>query len=186
MPFLLIALFIVLPILELWLIIQVGGEIGVVPTLAILLLDGILGAMLARSQGRTAWRRFNEATAAGKVPAKEVFDGVCIIVGGAFLLAPGFITDAIGLSLLIPPSRAIYRRLLIGTARRVGPARSAFFVYDRVPFGGGGGPRPSPPPPGPGPSASSRPSRAYDVEGSAREIPESPEELESGQGRSGG
>ena len=70
-------------------IIQVGQAIGVVPTLAILLIDGILGAALARSQGRAAWLRFNKATAAGRIPAKEVFDGVCIIVGGAFLLAPG-------------------------------------------------------------------------------------------------
>jgi UPF0716 protein FxsA len=175
-------LFIVLPIAELYVIIQVGQAIGIVPTLAILLLDGILGAALSRSQGRTAWRRFNEATAAGKVPAKEVFDGACIIVGGAFLLAPGFITDVIGLSLLIPPSRAIYRRLLVGTARRVGPARPVMFFYDRrgsVPGAGGPQPSGSPPPP-------RRPSRGYDVEGSAREIPDDPSELGPGEARRDG
>jgi UPF0716 protein FxsA len=182
MPLLLLFLFIVLPILELYVIIQVGGAIGIVPTLAILVLDGILGAALARSQGRTAWRRFNEVTAAGKVPAKEVFDGACIILGGAFLLAPGFITDVIGLSLLIPPSRALYRRLVVGTARRVGPTRPVMFFYDRrgsVP--GGGGPRPGGPAPPP-----RRPSRGFDVEGSAREIPDDPSELGSGEVRRDG
>jgi UPF0716 protein FxsA len=117
----LFAVFIVLPILELYVIIQVGGAIGVVPTLFILLLDGILGAALARSQGRAAWLRFNEATASGRIPAQEVFDGAAIVVGGAFLLAPGFITDAIGLSLLLPPTRALYRRALMRGARMIGP-----------------------------------------------------------------
>jgi UPF0716 protein FxsA len=181
MPILLIALFIVLPIAELYLIIQVGGAIGVPLTLAILLLDGILGAMLSRSQGRTAWRRFNETMASGRVPAKEVFDGVCIIVGGAFLLAPGFITDAIGLSLLIPPSRALYRRLLMGTARRVGPARPVMFFYDRRGSVPGGGRGPASPPPAP-----PRRSRSYDVEGSAREIPETQSEIEPGRSREDG
>ena len=127
-------------------IIQVGGAIGVWPTLAILLIDGFLGAALARSQGRTAWRRFNEATAAGRIPAKEVFDGAAIIVGGAFLLAPGFITDAIGLSLLIPPTRALYRRILVGGARRVGPAAPDHVLLRPPRLGPGGGPRPGPPP----------------------------------------
>ena len=171
MPLVLLILFIVLPILELYVIIQVGGAIGVGPTLAILLIDGILGAALARSQGRTAWRRFNEATAAGRIPATEVFDGAAIIVGGAFLLAPGFITDAIGLSLLIPPSRALYRKFLVGTAKRVGPLRPIMFVYGRR---GPAGPGPASPTP-------RREPRGYDVEGSAREIPEEHGELEPGR-----
>jgi len=181
MPLLLLLLFIVLPIAELYVIIQVGGAIGVVPTLAILLLDGILGAALTRSQGRSAWRRFNEAMAAGKVPAKEVFDGACIIVGGAFLLAPGFITDAIGLSLLVPPSRALYRRILLSGARRVGPARPVMFFYDRRGSVPGGGP-----PPGAAQRPPSRPKRSYDVEGSAREIPDDPSELGPGGERGDG
>ena len=168
----LLLLFIVLPILELYVIIQVGDAIGLVPTLAILLLDGILGAALSRSQGRVAWRRFNEATATGRIPAKEVFDGAAIIVGGAFLLAPGFITDAIGLSLLIPASRALYRRMLVGTAKRVGPLRPRRWVY------GMRGPAQR----GPGPSVPrSRRARDYDVEGSAREIPDEPTELGPGR-----
>ena len=135
--FFLFVLFVVLPIAELYVIIQVGQAIGVVPTLLILLIDGFLGAALTRSQGRSAWLRFNQATAAGRIPAKEVFDGVAIIVGGAFLLAPGFITDFIGLSLLLPPTRAIYGRILSRGARIVGPARSFLFFYDRIPGSGG-------------------------------------------------
>jgi len=179
MPLLLV-LFIVLPILELYVIIQVGGEIGVPATLLILLLDGILGAALARSQGRVAWRRFNEATAAGRIPAQEVFDGAAIIVGGAFLLAPGFITDVIGLSLLIPPTRALYRRFLMRGARMFGPARTALFFYDRRPGAGAprGGSSASPKAPRPSP----RPvRRGYDVEGSAREIPDSQPEIDRGK-----
>ena len=66
-----------------------------------------------RSQGRIAWRRFNEALQAGRPPAREVFDGALVIFGGAFLLTPGFITDIFGVIFLLPPTRAIVRRLLV-------------------------------------------------------------------------
>src|SRR6476659_4154007 len=105
MAVLLLFLFLALPIAEIYVIIKVGEAIGIWPTLALLILDGFLGAYLARSQGRTAWERFNRALSSGKVPAREVFDGAMIIVGGAFLLAPGFITDIVGFALLIPPTR---------------------------------------------------------------------------------
>src|SRR6478735_6269060 len=112
MTLILVLLFLVLPIAEIYVIIQVGGAIGIVPTLFLLVLDGIAGAALARWQGRAAWERFNQALSAGRVPAKETFDGAMIIVGGAFLLAPGFITDVIGFTLLIPPTRAAYRAVV--------------------------------------------------------------------------
>lgn len=179
MPLLILfVLFIVLPIAELYVIVQVGQAIGLIPTLIILLLDGFLGAALTRSQGRVAWRRFNEATAAGRVPAKEVFDGAAIVVGGAFLLAPGFITDAIGLSLLLPPTRALYGRILSRGARLVGPARPFLFFYDRRP--GADAPRPRPGPM-PRPPAAGRTPRSYDVEGEAREIPDSQREIDRGR-----
>ena len=113
MPFLLIALFIVIPIAELAIIIQVGQAIGVWWTIALLIADSLLGSLLMRSQGRAAWRRFNEALRSGRAPAREVADGVLIIFGGALLLTPGFITDIFGLLFLIPPTRAVMRRLLI-------------------------------------------------------------------------
>lgn len=177
--FFLFVLFVVLPIAELYVIIQVGQAIGVVPTLLILLIDGFLGAALTRSQGRSAWLRFNQATAAGRIPAKEVFDGVAIIVGGAFLLAPGFITDFIGLSLLLPPTRAIYGRILSRGARIVGPARSFLFFYDRIP-GSGDARRSAPQPP---PQQSRTRSPGYDVDGTAREIPETQDQLDRGDER---
>jgi UPF0716 protein FxsA len=112
----LVLLFIVVPIAELAVVIQVGQEIGVLWTVAILVADAILGSVLMRSQGRIAWRRFNGAIAAGKVPAREVLDGALVIFGGLLLLTPGFITDFLGLLLLIPPTRAVVRAVL---ARRL-------------------------------------------------------------------
>jgi UPF0716 protein FxsA len=112
----LVLLFIVVPIAELAVIIQVGQAIGVWWTIALLIADSVLGSILMRSQGRAAWRRFNDATRASRVPAREVLDGALVIFGGALLLTPGFITDILGLILLIPPTRALVRRML---ARRL-------------------------------------------------------------------
>jgi UPF0716 protein FxsA len=167
MPLFLI-LFIVVPLAELYVIIQVGGAIGVPLTLALLLLDGILGAALARSQGRVAWQRFNMALAEGRVPARETADGAMIILGGALLLTPGFITDVAGLLLLLPPTRALIRR---GLGRLA--LRRASFQW-RVATPGAAGPRPRgwPPPP------AGR--RSYDYEGTAREVTDPDAELPRG------
>jgi UPF0716 protein FxsA len=110
---LLVLLFVVVPIAELYVIIQVGQEIGALPTIAILVADSVLGSVLLRSQGRGVWRRFNEGIAAGRPPAREVLDGVLVIFGGALLLTPGFLTDVLGILLLLPPTRAVVRRLLV-------------------------------------------------------------------------
>jgi len=160
---LLVVLFILLPIAEIYVIVRVGEAIGILPTLALLIVDGFLGAALARSQGRAAWARFNRALGEGRVPGREVFDGAMIIAGGAFLLAPGFITDAIGLLLLLPPTRAAFRGLVARMARR------RVTVAPRIIFFGGGH-RGAPPPP-------------YDVEGSAREVDEPERELPPGDRR---
>jgi UPF0716 protein FxsA len=135
--FWLVLIFILVPIAELYVIIKVGGAIGVLPTLALLLADALLGSMLLRHQGRAAWIRFNRALAEGRLPHKEVFDGVLVIIGGTLLLTPGFLTDILGLILLIPPTRALVR------------AMSARWVRRRMAMGGGAtiftfgtGPRP--------------------------------------------
>jgi UPF0716 protein FxsA len=112
LPVLLI-LFIAVPIVELAVIIQVGQWIGLWPTLAILVADSVIGTVLMRSQSRLAWRRFNEALAAGRPPAREVIDGALVIFGGAFLLTPGFVTDIFGILLLLPPTRAVLRAVLV-------------------------------------------------------------------------
>ena len=113
MRLLLIVLFIVVPIAELALLIQVGQLIGVWWTILLLIADAMLGSWLLRSQGRAAWRRFNQALGGGRIPHREVVDGVLIIFGGALLLTPGFISDIFGLLFLIPPTRAVMRRLLV-------------------------------------------------------------------------
>jgi len=122
MPLLLVILFIVVPIAELALLIQVGQLIGVWWTIALLIADAMLGSWLLRSQGRLAWQRFNAALSEGRVPHREVVDGVLVIFGGVLLLCPGFITDVFGLLFLFPPTRVVMRRLLVrrGALRLVG------------------------------------------------------------------
>jgi UPF0716 protein FxsA len=150
----LVVIFILVPIAEIYVIIKVGETIGLVPTVVLLLADAILGSMLLRYQGRAAWIRFNRALAEGRLPHKEVFDGVLVIMGGALLLTPGFLTDILGLILLIPPSRALVRAMSSRFVRRrlsLGEAVWSFGASQRPPR-----PRPapgSPPPPhrGPGP-----------------------------------
>jgi UPF0716 protein FxsA len=157
MPLLLVVLFIVVPILELYVIIQVGQLIGVVPTLLLLLADALLGSWLLKHEGRGAWRRFNEALAARRFPGREVADGVLIVIGGTLLLTPGFLTDIFGLFLLLPPTRAIARRVLkrftIGRFTVVGMGSNG-------PFGAP-----------PGTSGGRPPSRDYDFDATAEEVP---------------
>jgi UPF0716 protein FxsA len=169
MPLLLIVLFIVVPIAELYVIIKVGELIGVFPTLILLLADALLGSWLVKHQGRGAWRRFNEAIAARRFPGKEVADGVLIVVGGTLLLTPGFITDVFGFFLLIPPSRAIARGLL----RRFTIGRISV-----VTVGGPGGPQ--------GFGGPGRPSRDYDFDANAEEVPTPGESEERRLPRDGG
>ncbi len=173
---LLVLLFIVVPLVELFVIIEVGQAIGVWPTIALLLLDSILGAMLLRSQGRAVWRRFNEALAAGRVPHREVFDGAMVIFGGALLLTPGFVTDIFGLLLLIPPSRAVIRRFLnrLFLGRLMLGSRVAYWGYGRYQDRRGAQPPPRSEP-APGPAPAGRPGNTpYDVEGTAREVEDDP------------
>ena len=120
----LLLLLIIVPIAEIALIIQVGEWIGVWWTIALLLADAVLGSLLLRSQGRAVWRRFSEAVSEGRMPHREVVDGVLVIFGGALMLAPGFITDVFGALFLAPPTRALMRRLLMRRAslRIVGAA----------------------------------------------------------------
>jgi UPF0716 protein FxsA len=116
-PLLLLLLFVVVPVVEIWVIVQVGQAIGVVPTLLLLLSDAVVGTWLFRREGRRAWAALREAIAAGRVPAKEVADGALVVVGGAFLLSPGFVTDVVGLLCVLPPTRAFLRRALTGVVR---------------------------------------------------------------------
>jgi UPF0716 protein FxsA len=121
-------LFLLVPVAELYVIYQVGDAIGVLWTFLLLAADSLLGSLLLKSQGRAVWRRFNDNLAQGRMPHREVLDGVLVIFGGAFLITPGFLTDIVGLTLLIPPSRAVVRRFLV---RRLGSR--VMVGGDRVP-----------------------------------------------------
>ena len=156
---LLVVLFIVVPIAELYVIIKVGEWIGILPTLALLLADALLGSLLLRHQGRSAWRRFNRALDERRFPGKEVADGLLITVGGTLLLTPGFISDIAGLVLLIPPTRAVVRHLLARfvTRRFAIVSGPAGWGYERAR------------------AAGTRPrSQPYDVEGTAHEVGDPP------------
>jgi UPF0716 protein FxsA len=139
----LIALFLVVPFLELYVILEVvGPALGAPLTILLLAVDSVIGALLFKSQGRSVWRKFNAALAEGRVPHREVVDGVLVIFGGAFLITPGFLSDIVGVLLLLPPTRALIRRFAI---RRLGrrlvasPPRRRFDVegnareYDDAP-----------------------------------------------------
>jgi UPF0716 protein FxsA len=119
-------LLIVVPVVELWAILQVADEIGALNTVALLIVISALGAWLLKQQGMATWARLRQTLARGQVPTKEVTDGALILFGGALLLTPGFLTDAVGLILLFPPSRAavkgLFRRLLGRWAQRRFPS----------------------------------------------------------------
>lgn len=118
MPLLLLLLFVVVPIVEIYVIVQVGEAIGVVPTLALLIADAVIGTWLFRREGRRAWEALRQALGEHRVPTREVADGALIVVGGALMLAPGFVTDGVGLLCVLPPTRAFLRRLLTGWVGR--------------------------------------------------------------------
>ena len=106
---LLLVLLIVVPVAELYVILQVAHLIGLVPTLVVLLAVSFLGAWLLKREGTAAWRRVREATERGEMPATQVADGALVLLGGALLMTPGFITDAFGLLLLVPGVRVALR-----------------------------------------------------------------------------
>jgi UPF0716 protein FxsA len=101
----LLPLFIIVPIIELAVLIQLGRWIGLWPTLAIIAATGILGAALASREGLRAWRALQEDIYQGKVPGRPILDGLSIFSGGALLLTPGLLTDVLGFSLIIKPTR---------------------------------------------------------------------------------
>ena len=109
-------LFIVLPIVEIIVIIHVGEAIGVLPTIALLVLISLAGSALVKREGLSVWRRFQEQVHAGHVPGRELADGVMIVLAGGLLMTPGFVTDAAGVLLLLPPIRAAVRALVVHRA----------------------------------------------------------------------
>ena len=104
---------IIVPVVELYVVYQIGDAIGFLPTVGLLLLISFVGAWLVRREGSGAWRRIQETLLQGNMPSKEIADGALIVFGGTLLLTPGFFTDAVGLAMLIPPLRAPVRNWLV-------------------------------------------------------------------------
>jgi len=120
LPLALFLSFLVLPILEIYVIIQVGSVIGGWPTVALLLAESLLGAWIVRREGRRAWRALRETFLSGTMPDSELADAALVLVGGVLLLTPGFITDFAGFLFVLPFTRPLVRRALGGfVARRV-------------------------------------------------------------------
>jgi len=110
--------FIGVPLLEIYVLVQVGQVIGPWWTILLLILASVLGTWLIRREGGRAWQALTEALQTGRMPARELADGALILIGGTLMLAPGFVTDAVGVLLILPVTRPVARRLLTTLAAR--------------------------------------------------------------------
>jgi UPF0716 protein FxsA len=120
----LVLLFLLVPLAELYVIIQVGQAFGALNTIALLILISAAGAWLVKREGMSVWRRFQRQIESGAVPGKEIADGVMILFAGALLMSPGFLTDVLAIALLLPPVRAVVRGVVMRqAARRAGIIR---------------------------------------------------------------
>ena len=125
----LVVAFLVVPIVEIYVIIQVGQWIGALPTVLLLVAESLFGAWLIKREGRRAWRMLRDAVSAGQLPSRELADAGLVLVGGTLLLTPGFVTDVAGFFLVLPMTRPVARRLLLAylgrratvTVARFGP-----------------------------------------------------------------
>lgn len=131
MLLLFVPLLLVLAMAELALLIAVGDAIGIAPTLLLILAFSGAGIVLAKAQGLAVWRRFRATLARGQVPSAEMADGVLVLVGAVLLVTPGFISDLLGLMLLLPVSRAPVRRMLARRARRA--RRAGRLLFHQLP-----------------------------------------------------
>jgi UPF0716 protein FxsA len=136
----LFVVFIVVPLIEIYVLVQVGQVIGPWWTILLLVLDSILGTWLIRREGSRAWRALRSAVDDGRIPGRELADGALILIGGTMMLAPGFVTDALGILLILPPTRPVFRRLLTALATRRLLARAAGPNVTRPGRGPGQGP----------------------------------------------
>jgi UPF0716 protein FxsA len=114
----LIVAFVVVPVAELYVIVQTSHAVGFLTTLALLLICSMVGGWLVKREGLNVWRRAQAQLQRGQMPGNELVDGVLVLAAGALLLTPGFLTDAVGVLLLLPPTRAILRRLTVGRFRQ--------------------------------------------------------------------
>jgi UPF0716 protein FxsA len=131
LPLVILGLLIVMPLAELAVIIKIGGLLGVLPTIGLLIGMAILGTVLLRQQGLAVLRRGEEAIASGKVPVESALDGIGLLVAGVLMIAPGFITDVMGLVLLVPWVRRHLAGWLMARLTVSGLARARTFGTER-------------------------------------------------------
>lgn len=133
--------FVVVPLIEIYVLIQVGQVIGAWWTVLLLVLDSLFGAWLIKREGSKAWLALRTALETGRMPARELADAALILVGGTLMLAPGFVTDALGIVLILPLTRPlarrlltrlVSRRLLVVNANRPGPGSGGSVVRGEV------------------------------------------------------
>jgi UPF0716 protein FxsA len=130
--FLLTAFVVFMPLVEIYFIVQVGQEMGFFPTVAALLVISMVGTALVKREGIRVYRQFMESVRAGKEPTREIVHGVCILAAGVFLLAPGFISDILGILLLLPPVRALFARAVLHRTRKIASVIKATHSGRRV------------------------------------------------------
>jgi UPF0716 protein FxsA len=130
LPWILLVAFVVVPLVEIYVLIQVGQVIGAWWTIVLLVVDSMVGTWLIRREGSRAWRALTEALGTGRMPATELADGALLLVGGTLMLSPGFVTDAFAVLLILPFTRPVFRRLLTRVVTRrlavVGPVPAGF------------------------------------------------------------
>ena len=146
---LLAAAFVAVPLLEIWVILQVGQLVGPWWTIVLLVLDSMIGAWLVKREGGRTWRALREALQHGRMPARELADGALVLVGGTLMLSPGFVLDVAGVLLILPATRPLARRLLTRVVERRLVVVPAFGTPFGPGSGSGNGNRPGPGPEGP-------------------------------------
>ena len=133
---LIVSLVVVLPLIELYFIVQVGQQLGIIPTIALLILISAVGSALVKREGIKAFRRFVTAAKSGEELTREIANGVCILAAGIFLLAPGFISDVLGIALLLPPVRLVIVRIAGGRIQGKTTVIRATHTGPRVDYNG--------------------------------------------------
>ena len=126
---LIFAVIIAVPLIEIYFVLKIGSVVGVIPTIALLFVISVFGSRVVKHQGLRVWRKFNEQVSSGHVPSRELIEGVCLLVAGALLVAPGFFTDALGFLLLLPPFRLIVVKIV--GARTTNKVQVVRATYDR-------------------------------------------------------
>ena len=116
---LLLFLIIVIPALEIGVLLLSGKTMGVIPTVLLIILTGVCGAWLAKKQGIETLRKAQEQMQSGQIPSETLIDGLCILVGGIFLLSPGFLSDVVGVLLLLPISRNLLKPFFLRIIRKM-------------------------------------------------------------------